>query len=262
MDHELELFICGTRGTRPISGPEFQEFGGATVCYVVRRDDYAVVIDCGSGLYSAGPLLRDCKEIDVLISHLHYDHILGLLSYEVFPEQALIRFVSNFDRWFGSETLARFMRPPFWPYTPQFGALRSVDPPETFRLRRGCSVDFIPSNHPDDAVLMRLNISGRKLCFACDYEHGGKSLDDWVYGCDLLVYDGMYGPTEYPSHTGWGHSSWTYGCRLALENEVGCLLISHHGPNRDDETLRQEEARAQELFKKTYFARQGTKLIL
>lgn len=262
MNCRLELFIGGARGSRPVCGTRFQEFGGATVCYAIRLEDYAIVIDCGSGLYNLGHILSGCKQIDVLLTHVHYDHIIGLLDYGVFPGNISVRFIANFDSWYGKKTLKRFLQPPFWPHTPCFGALEAVHPPERFPLHLGCSAEFIPANHPNNAALIQLNIGGRRICFACDYEHGEPPLDDWVRGCDLLIYDGMYSQSEYLDHVGWGHSSWEQGCLLARRNEVSCLLISHHGPERDDEVLRREERQAQALFAQTRFARQGQSLIL
>ncbi|NCB62112.1 MAG: MBL fold metallo-hydrolase [Clostridia bacterium] len=262
MNKKMELFVCGARGTRPVSGAQFEEFGGDTICYVVRVDDYAMVIDCGSGLYNAGPLFEGCRKIDVLFTHMHYDHVMGLLGYEVFPEGVPVRFISNFGSWFGDETLVRFMQPPFWPYTPRFGEMCAITPPERFPLEYGCSADFIFANHPDDAVLICLSVGGHRICFACDYEHGEEPIADWVRGCDLLIYDGTFTPKEYPAHVGWGHSSWNYGCRLAKESGATHLIISHHSPDHTDAALRSEEQQAKALFPNTLFARQGQKLIL
>ncbi len=262
MEGDLELFICGVRGSRPLSKPDFAEFGGATVCNIVRRKDCAVVVDCGSGLYGAKKILESCRKIDVLLTHMHYDHLLGLLDYTVFPEEAQVRFISNFDCWYGQETLSRFMQPPFWPYTPSFGPLCSVTPPQQMELCGGITADFRLSDHPDDAMLIRLEAGGRRLSFVCDFEHGRIELDDWARGSDWLIYDGTYTPQEYPSHADWGHSTWELGCKLARSCGAARLLITHHATTHTDVVLREQEMLARAVFPETYFARQGQKFVI
>ena len=72
-----------------------------------------LVIDCGTGLYDARELLADCTVIDVFLTHVHYDHILGLLDWSVFPKGARLSFYAAFKNWFGSDTLNEFFRAPF-----------------------------------------------------------------------------------------------------------------------------------------------------
>ena len=86
-----KFYVLGCRGSRPVSGVNCQQFGGATSCYIIKAGQHAVVLDCGTGLYQAEPYLKDCTQIDILLTHLHYDHILGLLDWSVFPETAHVR---------------------------------------------------------------------------------------------------------------------------------------------------------------------------
>ncbi len=250
-------YVCGSRGSAPVSGPEFREFGGATTCYILRDGDYAVVLDCGTGFQHAGPILAGCRAVDVLLTHVHYDHILGFLWTGAFPAGVRPRILSGFGRWFGEDTLARFLSPPFWPVTPDFGELVTVRPPERFPLRNGFSAEFIDASHPNGGLLTRLTRGERKLCFLWDHEDGTVPVSDWVRGSELLCWDGMFDEDEYPSHVGWGHSTWQAGCRLARECGVGRLLITHHAPGHDDAWLRRAEERARALFPNTRFAREG-----
>ena len=58
---------------------------------ILRAEKHALVLDCGTGLYDAAPYLAGCAEIDVLLTHLHYDHILGLLDSSAIPSDARVR---------------------------------------------------------------------------------------------------------------------------------------------------------------------------
>lgn len=253
-----QLYIMGCRGSWPVSGPEYQEFGGATSCYILKCGTHAVILDCGSGLYRAGALLRDCDQIDVLLTHLHYDHLIGLLNWSVFPVPP--RIYGQFQSWFGQQTLARFISPPFWPYT-QTADLREAASPGQLELD-GVQASFYPSTHPDEASILRVDTPDGAVCAAFDYEHSDPFPPHMIEGCKVLLYDGMYTAQEYGQHVGWGHSTWQMGCALRRQYSTPQLYITHHSPNRSDAELRAIEREAMTDTPGIRFAREGDVLDL
>ena len=256
MSEHWKLHILGARGSRSAHGAAYAEFGGATSCYVLKRGAHAVVIDCGTGLYNAGELLANCETIDVLFTHVHYDHILGLLDTGVFPQDARLTFYGAFSRWLGADTLRRFLSPPFWPYTPR---LETVDMPSPGgrHLSEDVFVRFWPSKHPDQASILRIGTDEGSVCVCFDYEHGDAFPDDVARGCAILLYDAAYDAAEYEAHRGWGHSTWQEGVALARRLAVPRLVLTHFAPDRDDVTLRVLERAAQDAYPGARFARMG-----
>jgi ribonuclease BN (tRNA processing enzyme) len=62
--------------------PSWQDVGGACSGYLVQEDGFALLLDCGNGVFSKLRTVRDYVEIDaVLISHLHADHFLDLVPF-------------------------------------------------------------------------------------------------------------------------------------------------------------------------------------
>lgn len=62
--------------------PAWQDAGGACSGYLVEEDGYAVLLDCGNGVFSKLRHYRDYVDVDaVLISHLHADHCLDLIPF-------------------------------------------------------------------------------------------------------------------------------------------------------------------------------------
>lgn len=251
-DH-WQLFIMGCRGSWPVCGPEYLEFGGATSCYILKRGRHAVVFDCGSGLYRAEHVLRDCRQIDILLSHIHYDHLIGLLNWSVFPVPP--RFFAQFGNWFGEKTLERFISPPFWPYT-QEAELREVDSPGDLWLD-DVRIRFHPSNHPDGASIIRAETEDGALCAAFDYEHSQPFPAYMAQDCSVLLYDGMYTEEEYRQRIGWGHSTWQEGRALTQRVPVRRILITHHDPQKTDDVLRELEREAMLSVPDLRFAREG-----
>ena len=256
MSEHWKLHILGARGSRSAHGAAYAEFGGATSCYVLKRGGHAVVIDCGTGLYNAGALLANCETIDVLLTHVHYDHILGLLDAGVFPRDAETRVYGTFSQWGGMDTLRSFLSPPYWPYTPEL-RLVEVDSPGGRFLGEGVFARFWPSNHPNATSLLRVGTDDGAVCAAFDYEHGEPFPDDMARGCALLLYDAAYDEPEYAARRGWGHSTWQEGVALARRLGVGRLVLTHFAPDKDDEALRALERRAREAFPAARYARAG-----
>src|SRR5919202_5218442 len=76
----MQVTLWGTRGSLPAPGPETARYGGNTSCVqVVGSDGTVLVLDAGSGIRRLGMALpRSLKRVDLLLTHLHMDHIQGL----------------------------------------------------------------------------------------------------------------------------------------------------------------------------------------
>ncbi len=42
---QYQCYVLGCRGSRPVTGKDVQEFGGATSCYIIRSKNHAIVLD-------------------------------------------------------------------------------------------------------------------------------------------------------------------------------------------------------------------------
>src|SRR4029077_2680505 len=76
----VKATFYGTRGSLATPGRATERYGGNTACVLGRGDDgAALVLDAGAGIRAAGgDLPRDLRRVDVLLTHLHMDHIQGL----------------------------------------------------------------------------------------------------------------------------------------------------------------------------------------
>lgn len=257
-EREYKLYCLGCRGSHPVFGAQYLEFGGQTSCYVIKCEDYAMVIDCGTGLYEARELLSDCEIVDVFLTHIHYDHVLGLLDFNVFPKNARVSFYAAFKNWFGADTISEFYRKPFWPIQPWLGPLCEIPQDGTpCNMGKGVVVQNYPAAHPDNASVFLVHLGDKSVAVMFDCEKADSIPFDLVENCDLLLYDGMYENETYAERVGWGHSTWQEGCRLAREARVKKLIITHHDPDFSDEELRVLELEAKEMFGNSCFARAG-----
>ena len=71
--------LWGTRGSIAAPGTETARYGGNTSCVEVRGSaGTLLVLDAGTGIRRLGAHLESARRVDVLLTHLHMDHIQGL----------------------------------------------------------------------------------------------------------------------------------------------------------------------------------------
>ena len=121
----MRVRFCGVRGSTPAPGIEFVRYGGHTSCLTLAHDDAAapsLILDAGNGLQCVSGLLDGEPFVGtILLTHLHWDHVLGLPFFAaadrrdarlhvVLPEQD-----SGKD---AESVLAGMMSPPYFPVGP------------------------------------------------------------------------------------------------------------------------------------------------
>ena len=75
--------ICGSRGSVPSPGAEKLRYGGNTSCVqVVLSDGTHLILDAGTGICNLPAHLGTSGgQVNILLTHLHLDHIQGLLFF-------------------------------------------------------------------------------------------------------------------------------------------------------------------------------------
>jgi ribonuclease BN (tRNA processing enzyme) len=62
--------------------PSWQDANGACSGYLVEHDDFALLLDCGNGVFSKLRPVCDYVDVDaVVITHMHADHFLDLVPF-------------------------------------------------------------------------------------------------------------------------------------------------------------------------------------
>ena len=265
----LYVRFWGVRGSIPAAGLAYEKFGGNTPCVELRCGGRLFIIDAGSGLTQLGVKLgTDAPaEIDILLSHLHLDHVLGLPFFKpaMLPDRHVRIHCGNLRGVTAEEALDRLFSPPLFPIT----LSQLPGKVEHVGFKAGDDVVFsdglvartTPLNHPGGATGYRFDFGGRSVCYISDIEHSDPwppvDLADFVRGTDLLIYDGMFSETEYLRCQGWGHSTWQKGVTLAKAASVENLAIFHLHPQHDDTYLDGVEAEIKAELTGAFVAREG-----
>ena len=258
-DADMRITVLGTRGSIPVSGPEYRLFGGATSCYMVEAGGETVFLDAGTGLISAP---SDCPRPPViLLSHLHLDHLLGLGMYPRLSRpgartRLMLTAVSARE---AAAQLAGLFAPPFWPLplTEYRGTLEITPLSPDFHVGE-IHVECLAGSHPGGCIVFRLSFRGKRLVYATDYEPETESfaaLLNFCRGADLVLYDAQYTEEEYSGTRGFGHSTAEAGLALLEQSGAKKLLLVHHSPYaRDEELLDRERTLGRAHVR---FAREG-----
>jgi phosphoribosyl 1,2-cyclic phosphodiesterase len=272
----VKVRFWGTRGSIATPGPETMRYGGDTSCVEVSSvPGHTLVLDAGTGIRRLGEAIGpDIREVDILLSHLHLDHIVGLGFFgPLFRPEVAVRiwaqpssFVSLLER------LGRYLSPPLFPVRVRdLGAhveLRET-PFGTFQCGP-FEISAEPVIHPDPALGFRVSEDGVALAYIPDHEpalggpgfgRAGEWTSGWTIGrdADLLIHDAQYTTSEYADRVGWGHSA--VSDTVAFAEVVGArrLALFHHDPGHGDETIDAmlADARGQATGVEVFAAAQG-----
>jgi phosphoribosyl 1,2-cyclic phosphodiesterase len=245
----------------------------------VRCGDLLFILDAGTGLRRLGDVLLNRGEpitAHLLFSHVHWDHVQGLPFFAPIyrPDTTLHLYGAPEDGTLES-VLGTQMRAPHFPVgfdqAPAAMHFHSPTVGDTFRVG-DVSIATAALNHPNGVLAFRLECRGRSVVYATDTEHyADGAIDSQLVGlardADILIYDAQYTPDEYCGavgipRLGWGHSTWEEGVRVARAAGVSKLVLFHHEPSHDDETVAAIEAEAAAELPGTVAAREGMTIAL
>jgi phosphoribosyl 1,2-cyclic phosphodiesterase len=251
----MRVTVWGCRGSIASPGADTVRYGGNTSCLEVRLSDGSlIVLDAGTGARPLGLALEEnpVERIDLLLTHLHLDHIEGLGAFEPIWNRKTELHIWGPSSPVASlrERIAMYFSPPLFPvYLPDVLArVEFHDAPEGDWVLGDARVTSHQIMHQGSTVGYRIEDSGRTLAYLTDHEPalGGdlaEMSDEWISGyeiargADVLVHDCQYTPEEYAERVGFGHSSTEHVAMFARRTDVGRLILFHHDPMHTDDEL-------------------------
>jgi phosphoribosyl 1,2-cyclic phosphodiesterase len=274
-DYRLRLSFWGVRGSIPTPVRENLRYGGNTSCLEVRLGGGEILVfDAGTGIRALGNSLTSGTPderlvIHVFFTHFHGDHIHGLPFFAPLNhEHNQVTFRAHRTGVGLFDVLEGHIREPYFPVDfADFPAQRKLIEIDHEPLSIGeATIRPFRLHHPQGATGYRIEVDGAAIVYASDHEHGNPETDaillEHARDADILVYDAQYTPEDYERHVGWGHSTWLEATKLAREAGVERLLLFHHSPFRDDDSLDEIVREARTHFESTSAAREGSVLTL
>jgi ribonuclease BN (tRNA processing enzyme) len=229
----VKLLPLGTNGFIPSRGRQ-------TMSFLVVDAGTALLLDAGSGVArllepTAAAALAGAERLDVVLTHYHLDHVIGLSYLPGVARERRVRIFAPAPPLTegGPEALSRLIAPPLFPIT--------LD-------RWPMPVEIVPYGGPE------LDIGGLRLRVRAQRHPGGSAglrLDDrlayvtdtvvdpetarFVRGVGTLLHEVWLdaGEAEREDAGRTGHSAAPGVAELAKRAGVGRLIPVHHHPRRD-----------------------------
>ncbi len=251
----MRVTVCGARGSTPAPGAAFERYGGHTSCVALAHDGEAptLLLDAGTGIRNVKGLLGDAPFSGaILLSHLHWDHSMGLPFFASGdrPDASVDLYLPAQGD--AEAVLAKMMSPPHFPITPAElrGTWRflSLDPGDHdiagfsvlalevphkggraygYRVTDGTgAVTYIPDHRPTALGPGPDGLGERHPAALALAAHS-----------DVVLHDSQYTDEELPGREDFGHSSPGYGIGLAMEAGAKGLWLFHHDPPRTDDEI-------------------------
>jgi phosphoribosyl 1,2-cyclic phosphodiesterase len=250
----MKVDVWGARGSVPSPGPETIRYGGNTSCVGVTLSDGSLLaLDAGTGIRNLGLALpAEPTRLHLLLTHLHLDHIQGLVFFE-----PLFRSQTEVVIWGPAspeaslrDRIARYISAPLSPVEvrelPCDVSFRAS--PERWEIGPA-TITAASVAHRGPTLGYRIeDADGTALAYIPDHEPAlGADLEtlepEWISGhalaagADLLIHDGQYADEEYPDHLGWGHSALSHSLAFARRTGARRTLLFHHDPLHSDTWL-------------------------
>lgn len=253
----MRLTFWGVRGSYPVSRPDMVRYGGNSTCIHVQTGDEHWILDAGSGLRSLGQQLMEGPFglgqgfARFLVTHTHWDHILGFPFF-----QPLYVPGNRFEVWSADPQIEGILEGqqhrdnfpvPFHAFKAQL-SFHHLPPGGQLEVDE-VVVRTAQTNHPGVTLGYRIEEPGASAVVITDtarieaVQQGDDmlvgqaftdSLIDLCAEADLLVHDAHFTEAGIVGKEHWGHSTPADAVRRARDAGVSILALFHHAPEHPD----------------------------
>lgn len=220
---------------------------------VTVGDEPPIVLDLGTGLRPLGRELESRHgsetpiEMTALLTHLHWDHIIGLPFCTPLLKAGTRMDVYGPPQVGGTlhDVIDRVVIPPFFPVQVKelHGSIDFHEVDEDVLAIGSAKVVVRRVPHVGTTLGYRIEADGASVAYVSDHQTPddrqtvAPSVLELCDGADLLIHDAQYTDEEFLTKSTWGHSTVGYAVHVAAEAGVRRLSLYHHDPDHTDEIL-------------------------
>ena len=255
----MRIHLCGVRGSTPAPGIDFIRYGGHTSCVALAHDGArapTLILDAGAGVQRVSSLLEGAPfDGTILLSHLHWDHVVGLPFFAAADNEdahVSVLLPEQEPEKDAARVLAGIMTPPYFPVEPtqlrgdwRFGTLAPGA-----REIEGFTVLAREIPHKGGRTFgYRISDGHSTLAYIPDHcpttlgpgedgfgEYHSAAIE-LAKDADVLVHDAQLLPEELPAEADFGHSAADYAVALARRAGTRSVVLFHHRHDRTDDAL-------------------------
>lgn len=262
----------GVRGSYPAPFGSHLRVGGNTSCVELRVDNHVLVCDGGTGIIPLGNSLMtqaEIKELTIIITHYHWDHISGLPFFipAFVPGWKVNLFGPGDSRQEIEKRIAGQMIDPYFPVEVEMW-LADIN----YLITRNNQLSYGPFHietfnvhHPGSTFGYRIFVHDKLIVYVSDNElsfidkaialrepeldkkelelikhmqteERHKALDSFR-NAHVVIHDAQYTPEDYAKKRGWGHSCYLDTAQFAMDANVKHLYLYHVDPGYNDSKI-------------------------
>ncbi|WP_112180105.1 MULTISPECIES: MBL fold metallo-hydrolase [Paraliobacillus] len=225
----MKVTVVGFWGAYP-------EIGEATSSFLLEKDDFSCLIDCGSGVLAQLPKYTDPMELDaVILSHYHNDHIadIGVLQYNWLVQNQIHNTSDILPIYGHTDDKTAFEK-----LTHHFTEGIGYDPERTLQVGP-FTITFLKTEHPVTCYAMRITDGDKVIVYTADSSYMRQFIS-FSKNANLLIADCSFYQGQDGSKA--GHMNSLECATIAEAAGVRQLLLSHH-PHFGDRTDLVKEAK-------------------
>lgn len=237
-------------------------YGNHTMSYLIYDNTQAIIFDAGTGLSQLfnpqlAPLLRTFKSLDIVLSHYHLEHVIGLTSLiESWPDKPVTLHTPTkplVDVSHGESAIDNLIGPPY------LGKILSNiinltitdfhDSPIPKLTLAGHQISTRRNNHSGGSVSFRI---GDSIAYVTDTS-ADQSIVPFISNVDLLLHEIWLTDSEADTqpHEKANHASVSEVANLATKAKVKRLMPVHLRPstnsNRPQDIVKQLQSACSEI---------------
>lgn len=297
----MRIKIYGTRGSYPVCNLKVNRYGGNTTCFFIQEDKEQIIIDGGSGIANLGNEIVKCpllynKKINILLTHTHWDHVMGFpFFYPFYYDKYKINiYGADSETMMIKDVLVRQQSDDNFPIP--FEALKAninfntlmsgkeltfnnikvktyqlnhpgYDLGYRFESESGVFIvltDLAEINNNYLGMGMKEKAENKQNAFEKDYYNG---LVEFIKDADIVLHETNFTTDEIKGKKHWGHSCPAEALKLLSHyNSPPALILSHHDPFHTDEDMDEIYFDTKDKGKKmgieVFIAKEGGEFIL
>lgn len=208
----------------------FPAAGGATSGFLLEKDNFRLLLDCGSGVVSHLQKYCSLNDLDaVILSHYHQDHIadVGVLQYGIMMNTYLGKRSKPLTIYGHTLDIERFQKLSY----ESFVNGESYNPSQSLQIGP-FTIEFIKTIHPAPCFAMRISDGLHNIVYTADTDYFPE-LTTFSKECDLLITECSF----YAGQTkAGGHMTSEDVGQLSKEAKPKTVLLTHlpHYGNHED----------------------------
>lgn len=216
----MKLHFLGTSGYHPNRRRD-------TACLMIPEK--GIVLDAGTGLFRARELIQTA-ELDIYLSHVHLDHVIGLtFLLDVLYQKNVQRVRVHCDPAKQAAIRDHLYHPQLFPVPPPF-EFRNLGP-GSHRLSDGGQLQAFPLEHPGGCLGFRFDWPGHSVAYVTDTTaHPNAGYIQPLKRVDLLIHECYFPDGFHEQAALTGHSCLTAVAEVAQAAAAKRLRLVHLNP--------------------------------